>query len=374
MEKKLLIIILLGFIFVISACTSSKTVSEKISVGQTPLKFEKTLTKKVDLDYLEFIPQDYFSKEKWPLMVFLHGAGERGSDLEKLKVHGPPKLVERGEELPFIIISPQCPANERWTDQWYAETIIALINETIKKYNIDEDRVYLTGLSMGGFGTWDLACRYPDKFAAIAPVCGGGNPNLVSKIRNIPTWVFHGAKDNVVLLKYSQDMVEALEQYAGNVKFTVYPEANHDSWTETYNNEELYKWFLSNKRESIDHLILRKGNVLASTGEAYLAVDGKEDTRWESDHADSQWFTISLEESINLKKISIIWENAYCKEYKVIASIDEKKWDDIYTTSKGDGKLDVIEFPGNKYKFVKFDFLKRGTQWGNSIWELYIEK
>jgi predicted peptidase len=108
--------------------------------------------------------------------------------------------------------------------------------------------VYLTGLSMGGFGSWALACRYPERFAAVAPICGGGDRYRVSRLKDVPVWVFHGAKDPVVPVQASVDMVEALKKAGGNVQLTVYPEAQHDSWTETYNNSKLYEWFLSHKR------------------------------------------------------------------------------------------------------------------------------
>jgi hypothetical protein len=109
--------------------------------------------------------------------------------------------------------------------------------------------MYLTGLSMGGFGTWEYAVNYPDRFAAIAPICGGGNPERAWAIRNLPIWVFHGAKDQAVPIKQSEDMVNALKKVGNDVKFTVYPEAGHDSWTETYNNPALYEWFLKHKRK-----------------------------------------------------------------------------------------------------------------------------
>jgi len=125
-----------------------------------------------------------------------------------------------------------------------------LLKDVSKKYRIDENRIYVTGLSMGGYGTWDLAIKYPNRFAAIAPVCGGGDPTKASVLKDLPIWVFHGAKDEVVTLDKSQVMVDAIEKTGGSVKFTIYPEANHDSWTETYNNPELYEWFLAQSREA----------------------------------------------------------------------------------------------------------------------------
>src|SRR5262249_9170015 len=149
-------------------------------------------------------------------------------DLSLVKKHGPPKLVDAGKNYPFIIVSPQAPRFG-----WDAATLNALVDEVASKYRVDKDRLYVTGLSMGGFGTWALAAAYPNKFAAIAPICGGGDPAEVKKIKDLPIWVFHGAKDPVVPLKSSESMVQALKDAgAENVKFTVYPEANHDSWTE----------------------------------------------------------------------------------------------------------------------------------------------
>ncbi|MBL7077742.1 MAG: dienelactone hydrolase family protein [Kiritimatiellae bacterium] len=181
------------------------------------------------LNYLLYVPKNAVStKKKWPLMLFLHGAGERGNNLKQLKKHGPPKIVTR-KELPFIIASPQCPKNDWWSDPQRIEGLNTLIDDLIKRYPIDKQRIYLTGLSMGGYGTWHLAAAYPDKFAAIAPICGGGNPKDAGKLANLPTWAFHGAKDNVVPLERSQEMVDALKKAGGDVTFTVCPIVNNIS-------------------------------------------------------------------------------------------------------------------------------------------------
>ncbi len=215
------------------------------AASQQAKHFESKITVKAKLDYWLALPAGYEnSKEKWPLVLFLHGAGESGTDLAKVKVHGPPKLVEAGREFPFILISPQSPGRG-----WNPDTLNALLDDVISKYRVDKDRVYLTGLSMGGYGTWALAAAHPEKFAAIAPICGGGNPSDAKKLARLPVWVFHGAKDPTVPLKRSEEMVQAVKAAGGNVKFTVYPEAGHDSWTETYNNPEFYTWLLAQKRK-----------------------------------------------------------------------------------------------------------------------------
>ncbi len=215
---------------------------------QKAAKLDKAIP--VELDYLLYLPKDYDAKDKWPLLVFLHGAGERGDDLELVKKHGPPKLVEDGKDLPFIVVSPQCPSGEWWSSKPLELT--ALIDEIVATQKVDESRIYLTGLSMGGFGTWMLAAYTPERFAAIVPICGGGEILATRALGKTPTWVFHGAKDPVVPLKRSEDMVEALKRVNKEVKFTVYPDAMHDSWTETYNNPELYTWLLEQKRETPD--------------------------------------------------------------------------------------------------------------------------
>jgi predicted peptidase len=201
-----------------------------------------------NLDYLAYAPKGYTeTKEKWPLILFLHGAGERGNDLNMLKRAGPPMLVGR-IAMPFVVVSPQCPHNRWWPEKQFLKSLETLIDQLINDYSIDPDRIYLTGLSMGGYGTWSLAAHCPKKFAAIAPICGGGKPKTAKRILKIPTWVFHGARDQVVPIDGSQKMVDALKAIGSNVKFTVYPRAGHDSWTATYRNPELYKWFLAHSR------------------------------------------------------------------------------------------------------------------------------
>ncbi len=213
--------------------------------GQSPKTFEKEITKTIKIEYLLYLPRQYYeSEEPMPLILFLHGRGERGDDLEKIKKHGPPKILQDKDDFPFVVVSPQCP-DDTW---WSAEVLDALLDEVLAEYRVDEDRVYLTGLSMGGYGAWSFAQASPGRFAAVAPICGGGERRRARLIKDIPIWVFHGAKDNTVPIKESQAMVDALEECGGNVKFTIYPDAGHDSWTETYNNPELYEWFLRHKR------------------------------------------------------------------------------------------------------------------------------
>lgn len=208
--------------------------------------FEKEVTVKVGLKYLLYLPEGYEAsgEKKWPLVLFLHGAGESGDNVEKVKAHGLPKVIEAGKSFPCIVVSPQSPGMG-----WRPEVLGALLDEIEANYRVDSDRVYLTGLSMGGFGTWALAASQPGRFAALVPICGGGRTADAEKVKDIPIRVYHGAKDPVVPLRRSEEMVEALEAAgAKDVKITVYPDAAHDSWTQTYDDPALYEWLFQQKR------------------------------------------------------------------------------------------------------------------------------
>jgi predicted peptidase len=211
---------------------------------QSSQHFEASVTVKVELNYLLYLPEKYEEQKAWPLVLFLHGAGESGNDINKVKVHGPPKQIAAGKKFPCIVVSPQSPGRG-----WNPGTLNALLDDLVAKHRVDKDRIYVTGLSMGGFGTWALAGASPDRFAAIIPICGGGNPDDAAKMKEIPIWVFHGAKDAAVPLSASERMVEALKKAdAKNVKFTVYPELEHDSWTITYDNPEVWEWLFKQNR------------------------------------------------------------------------------------------------------------------------------
>jgi len=261
----------------------------------------------IELKYLVYIPGGYdVSKEtKWPLILFLHGAGERGDNLEMVKRHGPPKLVNEGKKFEFIIVSPQCPARQWWS----AEVLNRLLDKLIGEYRIDEERIYLTGLSMGGYGTWDLASTYPDRFSAIAPVCGGGHPELAWNMRHIPAWIFHGEKDEVVPVGLSRVMLNALKKYNPDVKLTVYPEAFHDSWTETYNNPELYEWFLQHKKYKPDTVSTNEKLYESLAGEYHFIYSDRKIIITSSG-------TNLYAEEIEGLKIPLIPESAYAYHFR----------------------------------------------------------
>ncbi len=245
MKKTWLLLCLLGLST--TGCMDHQNQPARITApGQYEAALARTVT--MEIDYLIYLPDDYGKVQKdWPLIVFLHGLGERGDDLNKVKAHGPAKLVEQGRRFPFIIVSPQCPDHKWWTHM--TAHVIALVDDIIENYDVDEDHVYLTGLSMGGYGTWAIAGTYPEHFAAIAPICGGGIRHAAFNLKNVPVWAFHGEQDPIVPIERSREMVDAVKQVGGDAKLTIYPGVGHDAWTQTYNNDELYEWFLSHSRK-----------------------------------------------------------------------------------------------------------------------------
>jgi predicted peptidase len=269
--------LLLPLAVALLAGCSTVTRTGEFKDNQRALSFRQSVAKTVGYDYLLFLPKDYDAKgdRQWPLILFLHGAGERGTNIWLVTVHGPPKLVKPNVEPPkgetataraqretaarklsetFIVVSPQCPAGQRWDN----DTLLALLDHILSRHAVDPHRVYLTGLSMGGFGTWSLGCRHPDRFAALAPICGGGeridiligSRERKAALQGLGVWAFHGGKDTAVPLAESERMVESLKK-AGvkDVQLTVYPEAGHDSWSATYANPKLYEWFLQHERK-----------------------------------------------------------------------------------------------------------------------------
>ena len=210
--------------------------------GSPQRGFSEKIVIEKQIDYLLYLPDNYHDRkdERFPLLVFLHGAGERGDDLELVKKHGLPKMIDAGDSFPFIVISPQCPENQVWD----TELVYQLITRIESAYSVDKRRIYLTGLSMGGYATWELLADHPDIFAAAIPICGGGEAWRAKYMKDVPIWAFHGARDLTVPVERTREMVEALEKVGGKVKYTEYPEAEHDSWTQTYNTPDLYNWLL----------------------------------------------------------------------------------------------------------------------------------
>lgn len=242
MTARSFVTLILAFCLILSVHPCDAQTAER----QVAKRLALTNGEHLEMQYLLYLPPAYdSSNDQWPLLLFLHGAGERGDDLELVKVHGPPKMIAEGGDFPFVVISPQCPEGVWWS----IETLHALINEVVETHRIDTSRIYVTGLSMGGYGSWGLAYTYPDLFAAAVPICGGGEPEKAPLMKEIPTWVFHGAKDTAVPLERSQEMVDALEEAGGNVRFTVYPEAGHvGAWENAYGDSELWEWLAKQRR------------------------------------------------------------------------------------------------------------------------------
>jgi predicted esterase len=208
-------------------------------------QLRKRLGEDQDYPHLTYLPDDYDKDQrKWPLILFLHGSGERGTDLNKVKEQGPLGYIHKGHPLPFIVVTPQCPEDERWD----AERLGRLLDQVTASNRVDPERIYVTGLSLGGYATCDLAATYPDRIAAIAPLSGGENPGLAQRLKKIPTWAFHGADDNVVPPRYSVDLIHALQKLGTPVKLTIYPGVGHGGWDTTYSNPQLYTWFLDHAK------------------------------------------------------------------------------------------------------------------------------
>lgn len=192
----------------------------------------------------------------YPLVLFLHGAGERGDDNKAQLKHGVPAIIRNAEKLgtPVFLLAPQCPANGWWStrgkdgENALLDAVLALVDEKLKQHPIDPKRFHVTGISMGGYGTWEMLSRVPDRIASAVPICGGGNPKLAGKFKDVPVWAFHGEADEVVPAERTREMIAAMEQAGGKPKTTYYPEVGHNSWTRTYNNPEVIRWMLEQGR------------------------------------------------------------------------------------------------------------------------------
>lgn len=219
---------------------------------------------KVPLKYRLMKPINYRPGKKYPLVLFLHGAGERGDDNSITLKHGAKDFADatRREKYPCYVVVPQCPKDQKWSDvDWSLETssqpenpsqslatVKELLDEMVETAGVDKNRIYLTGLSMGGYGTWDAIARYEGYFAAAAPICGGGDPKMVDKFSRLPIWCFHGDADTAVKVVRSREMMDALKAVGSPAKYTEYQGVGHDSWTATYSNPEFYQWLFAQQR------------------------------------------------------------------------------------------------------------------------------
>lgn len=205
---------------------------------------------KANYNYLLYLPKDYVTTTKaYPLMIYLGGGSQRGTDLNKLKTFGPPNLIAKGQDFDFIIVSPQCPEGKTWTsEKWYDSLAIALI----PKYRIDSNRIYVTGISIGGYGTWQAAMDYPDKFAAIIPLCGGINDSdtaNISKIKHLPIWTFHGTADNMISIAETERIYKKLKGLKSQIRFTTIKNGGHGIQY-LYEDPKIYQWMLKQRRSN----------------------------------------------------------------------------------------------------------------------------
>lgn len=218
------------------------------------------------LHYRLMVPEGYAAQgtAKYPLVLFLHGAGERGADNQKQLVHGTKEFAkpQNRQKYPAFVLAPQCPDGKRWVEvDWSLDAhqqlpedsvtiklVLELIAALQKEYRIDQQRQYVTGLSMGGYGTWDLITRHPEMWAAAVPVCGGGDDAVASKSAKVAVWAFHGDKDTVVKPHRSRKMIEALKQAGGKTRYTEYPGVGHNSWAPAYADPQMMEWLFSQKK------------------------------------------------------------------------------------------------------------------------------
>jgi predicted peptidase len=219
----------------------------RTAAAQAPVTVYDTLATslvtQVRLRYATILPRGYPGGGSWPLVLFLHGAGERGDDIAKVRLQGLPKLDTAGR-LPYILVAPQIPEGEVWS----ASALGALLHHLEAAYRVDRSREYLTGLSMGAFGAWDLAMAMPDRFAAVVAISGGANPVEVCRLRQVPIWIVHGRDDDVIPVSWSETLARRLRRCGANVRVTIYPGVGHDAWTRTYADPEFTRWLLTQRR------------------------------------------------------------------------------------------------------------------------------
>lgn len=220
-------------------------------MGKNTMIYDKILSnrliKRAELPYALYLPADYEQSNKtWPILIFLHGSGERGNDLKGISRHGPFKLAKEGQEFPFIMVAPQLDNDDYWGA--YTETLNSMLDDLLEDYSVDPNRVYLTGISLGGNGAWLWSLANPTRFAAVVPICGTGLYWYARRLSKTPVWAFHGADDEVIPVKESIDMVEQINRAGGNARLTIYNNIGHNSWDNAYNDPKLYEWILKQKR------------------------------------------------------------------------------------------------------------------------------
>jgi predicted peptidase len=258
------------FVIVVSVCSMSALAATGIVYAQdepavtaatepaagTQVELTFKTSDEAEVPLLVYLPKNFDTEsgDAYPLIFFLHGRGESNGPPSLVAKWGPPMMAARGDDLPFVIVSPQCPKEDRWASDTQQKRLAELLDDVVTKYKIDEERIFLTGLSMGGYGSWTMAARQPDRFAAVAPVCGGGNVEDAEKLKDVPIWAFHGSDDSVVPLSKSTEMVDAIKEAGGSsIRLTTYEHLSHNSWSPTYAMPDLYYWMEKQaKKEAVE--------------------------------------------------------------------------------------------------------------------------
>jgi predicted peptidase len=245
------------------ALSLTQSISPAAGQWQDDLAKMTFSSNKGSINYRLLEPKDRDPAKQYPLVVFLHGAGERGDDNQAQLVHGVREFHKRQAEYPCFLIAPQCPTGKRWVERNWSEptgdgtfedkpsesmaAVLALVEKMIADGGVDPNRVYITGLSMGGYGTWFASGTTKSPFVAAAPICGGGDPSWAPRYKNLPLWAFHGDADTAVPVARSQEMIEAIRAVGGKPQYTEYPGVGHDSWTQTYANDDFFAWLFAQK-------------------------------------------------------------------------------------------------------------------------------
>lgn len=242
------------FAFLTCPTIAQETTAESPTAGEQVEQRFKT-SDGAEVDYLFYLPESYLaeSDNPIPMLLFLHGSGERNGPLSLVAKWGPPKLAAAGEDFPFIIVSPQCPRESIWNSDVQVKRLEELLAKIETEHPIDKSKMYLTGLSMGGYGSWRMAAEFPGKFAAVVPVCGGGKVEFAEKLVDTPIWVFHGDQDGAVPFQKSVEMVDAIKKAGGtSIKFTSLEGIGHNCWSATYATPQVYQWMLQQTAKSAE--------------------------------------------------------------------------------------------------------------------------
>ena len=236
--------VLLALLLLSSACASSGPPATEGAL--IPQRMEAQRAE--GLDYYLYLPRGYETRDDWPLVLFLHGGGESGTDLEKVKAHGPPALIDQGRDFPFVLLAPQNPYPAR---MWDDAALGMLLDETLPTLRVDPDRVVVTGLSRGAMATWRLGMQQPERFAGLVPIAGGGEPVYALRLVGVPVWAFYGAGDEAVALDDARRVADRLAEAGGAVTITVYEDAGHaETWERAYADPALYDWIETRRRRA----------------------------------------------------------------------------------------------------------------------------